>query len=238
MVGRTPGVSLYHQIKTEIQDEIDALPNGARFLTEAQLSKRFGVSRGTVRQAVTDLVADGYLYRIQGSGTYKGAAKVNSSYFIGKTFTEQIEASGQEPGIANVTLDLVPADKNVAALLNIEEGRLVFRLGRIRTVDGRKVAYCCAYIRAEAMPSLRVSDLRMSFMAMISETFHLPLTNRRIRCRAAAASKEMSKKLDLLPKAPVLYMENQGDSGDFKPLFVDISHFCDTYSLEFNPDRF
>ena len=43
---------------------------GSRFASDAQLVRRFGVSRATVMRAVGDLVRDGFLGRRRGSGTY------------------------------------------------------------------------------------------------------------------------------------------------------------------------
>lgn len=238
MLTKTPGVSLYHQIKEDLIKSIKAMPDGARIPTEYVLSSTYGVSRGTVRQAVSELVADGMLHKIQGSGTYKGTARPNAAYFFSQTFTEQILASGHEPGIADVALDLVPADHHIAEIMNIEEGRLVFRLSRTRLVDGEPIAYCCAYIRAEALPNLKASDLKMSLMRMFSEKFKMEIVNRQISCKAAISTRELSKRLKVAPKSPLLYMELKGCIDNFKPLFVDISYFCDTYSLKFNPERF
>lgn len=43
---------------------------GHRIPTEHELVKRFGVGRNTVRQAVELLVAEGFLHKVQGSGTF------------------------------------------------------------------------------------------------------------------------------------------------------------------------
>ena len=104
-------------------------------------------------------------------------------------------------------------------------------------MDGAPIAYCSAFIRAEAIPNLQVSDLKMSLIVMFTETFHLAISDRRILCRAATASKEIGKRLGIAARSPVLYLENEASSGDFKPMFIDISYFRDNYSLRFDPER-
>ncbi|HEX7065853.1 MAG TPA: GntR family transcriptional regulator [Bacillales bacterium] len=59
---------IIEEIKTWIL-EGQITPN-QKIGSENELMKQFGVSRHTVRQAVGDLVKEGWLYRVQGGGTY------------------------------------------------------------------------------------------------------------------------------------------------------------------------
>ena len=45
-------------------------PGGTQIPTEVQLMELFGVSRATLRQAISDLCNDGFLNRVQGKGTF------------------------------------------------------------------------------------------------------------------------------------------------------------------------
>lgn len=72
---------LYTQIEEYIRNRLDigewainqAIPS------ENELSKTFGISRMTVRNAITRLVYDGLLYRIPGKGTFVNEPKVVAS---------------------------------------------------------------------------------------------------------------------------------------------------------------
>ena len=63
---------LYCQLKNIILEWIhnEQLEPGERILPEREIARRFGVNRLTARQAIAELVSEGVLYRIQGSGTY------------------------------------------------------------------------------------------------------------------------------------------------------------------------
>jgi len=63
---------LYRQLKKIILEWIhnEQLGPGERIPPEREIARRFGVSRLTARQAIAELVSEGVLYRIQGSGTY------------------------------------------------------------------------------------------------------------------------------------------------------------------------
>lgn len=62
----------YQQVKNYIIDSMQAenLKYGDPIPTESELMKMFDVSRHTVRRALSDLVNEGWLYTMQGSGTY------------------------------------------------------------------------------------------------------------------------------------------------------------------------
>lgn len=64
--------SLYHQLINHFRARIldGSLPAGSRLPTEVELTKEHDISRGTVRQAMTELVNEGLLERIKGRGTF------------------------------------------------------------------------------------------------------------------------------------------------------------------------
>ncbi|MFW6279062.1 MAG: GntR family transcriptional regulator [Bacillota bacterium] len=67
------GVSpMYEQVKKTILEKVkqgDYKP-GEMIPTERELCEKTGVSRHTVRKAISELVEDGYLFRVQGHGTF------------------------------------------------------------------------------------------------------------------------------------------------------------------------
>jgi len=65
-------VPIYRQLKEIIREKIEEgeLKPGERIPTEYELCAKFGISRTSVRQALTELAQEGYLHRRQGSGTF------------------------------------------------------------------------------------------------------------------------------------------------------------------------
>lgn len=65
-------VPLYFQIKNNFKEKItnELLRPGEQILPELELSQKYAVSRGTVRQALNELVNEGLLHRIPGKGTF------------------------------------------------------------------------------------------------------------------------------------------------------------------------
>lgn len=66
----------YRQIVDWVRDNIEngTLKSGDRLMSEMELSEQFGVSRQTIRHATGELVNEGLLTRVKGSGTYIGGA--------------------------------------------------------------------------------------------------------------------------------------------------------------------
>ena len=55
--------------------------------SETQIAASFGVSRGTAKQAITDLVYEGTLYRLQGKGTFVSERRISRSFSKLPSFT-------------------------------------------------------------------------------------------------------------------------------------------------------
>lgn len=67
---RDDPVPLYHQLVGHLRRHAEKLSPGDRFPTEMTIARRFDVSRYTVNKALDQLVTDGLLTRVQGSGTF------------------------------------------------------------------------------------------------------------------------------------------------------------------------
>jgi GntR family transcriptional regulator len=72
MARRTDATVAYRVLADELREAItaDAYAGGRRLPTEAELASSHEVSRQTVRRAMQELVAEGYVYRVPGRGTF------------------------------------------------------------------------------------------------------------------------------------------------------------------------
>lgn len=82
-IDRQGSLPIYYQLKEIIKREIEEgrIKPGERIPTEFELCDQFTISRAPVRQALTELVNEGLLYRQRGSGTFvnhQGEKKVAS----------------------------------------------------------------------------------------------------------------------------------------------------------------
>lgn len=86
-------VPKYLQLKRELLKRIRRAEPGECVESEHELVKHWSISRATVAKAVGELVAEGYLYRQQGRGTFVARAAATSDGPIGVIFC------GADPGM-------------------------------------------------------------------------------------------------------------------------------------------
>jgi GntR family transcriptional regulator len=125
----------------------DAIPS------ERLLCERFGVSRMTVRQAVDALVVDGLLEREQGRGTFVAPTKMDLEIRLA-SFGEEMRRRGMEPSSKVLVAEEVPASPEIADVLELLPGELVFYLDRVRYADGEPMAIEQTWLPSRLAPGL------------------------------------------------------------------------------------
>ncbi|MFC0315456.1 GntR family transcriptional regulator [Gordonia phosphorivorans] len=112
-----------------------AWPAGSSAPSEAELCREFDASRGTVRQAIAALRAEGLLVGGQGKPpTVRGGA--SHAWTELGSFTAWARAQGREPGQHTLLQARHRADAPTADALHLAEGEPVVSLVRLRTLDG------------------------------------------------------------------------------------------------------
>lgn len=158
--GGAAGLPLYRRIQADLRARVDQgdLAPGARIETEQELMARYGVSRATVRQALSGLVADGLLEIRRGLGTYVRARPVEHALGGFYTFSREIERHGMTPGTRALSVGVVSADARVAAALGVANGTPVVALSRLRLADDQPVVAETSWLPASRFPGLERFD--------------------------------------------------------------------------------
>ncbi len=106
----------YFQLKEIMRERIRSgeWKPGELIPSERELSEKYGISRMTARQAITELVNEGLFYREQGKGTFVSQRKITQQLIHLTGFTEDIRARGQRPGTKVLSATMHPADEETA----------------------------------------------------------------------------------------------------------------------------
>ncbi|MCL2729946.1 MAG: GntR family transcriptional regulator [Actinomycetia bacterium] len=133
--------TLYRKVAGDLRDAIAAgeYGSGGRLPAEATLAERYGVSRGTIRQALASLRADGLVTSRRGTRrVVLGTARMQSFAEL-VSFTNWARSLGEEPGGRVERVERRPADARECEQLRMEPGGEVVLVLRVRTLSGRPV---------------------------------------------------------------------------------------------------
>jgi len=118
------------------------------FPAESELARQLGVSRGTLRQAISVLEHEGLLSRRQGLGTFivPHTARLRNVLNANYGLTELITSIGERPGTSHLAVSSVPADEVLAQKLGTAVGEPLALVERVRTADDVPVAFTLDYL--------------------------------------------------------------------------------------------
>jgi GntR family transcriptional regulator len=159
-VNRESPIPLHHQVRSYLLHRIEEgeLQPGEQLLQEREYAARFGISLAPVRQAILDLVKDGYLYRVRGRGTFVREHKVEEKISLLSSFTASMQAKGVQADLRITALREAPAPDQVRQALGRDVRRVVL-LQRAATLNGEGAALLTAYLPAALVPRLTEMDL-------------------------------------------------------------------------------
>jgi GntR family transcriptional regulator, N-acetylglucosamine utilization regulator len=198
----------YYQLKEIMRERVQSeeWKPGDLIPSERELSEKYGISRMTARQAITDLVNEGLFYREQGKGTFVSQRKITQQLLRLTGFTEDIRARGQKPGTKVLSAEMVPADETTAEKLRIGPGTRIFRLQRLRLADDEPLAIELSQISFKGCERLLEEDLEQNSLYRLLETkYGIPLMEADQELEAGLAGNEEAQLLKISINRPVLF---------------------------------
>lgn len=141
VVDRFSPVPLYYQVATRLEQLIEdaALPVGSRLQNEVDLAEQLGVSRPTMRRAISYLVERGLLVRKRGVGTQVVQPKVRRPVALSSLF-DDLTKSGRAPRTTVLSLAVHPVSDALAHALGVQDGTPAVHLERLRYAGDEPLA--------------------------------------------------------------------------------------------------
>jgi GntR family transcriptional regulator len=132
---------LHRQIADDLRRRIatEELPIGCALPSEAQLCAQWSASRGTVRQALSALRAEGLIGGGRGRPAVVRGSQLPQPFQTLLSFSRWAHDLGREPGQRTMEIARRPARAQAADVLGIDEGDPVVELLRVRLLDGQPV---------------------------------------------------------------------------------------------------
>jgi GntR family transcriptional regulator len=200
----------YYRLEQHLRKGIrsGSLKPGDSIPPESQLSQQFGVSRTTVRQALSRLVYEGLITRHRGRGSFVAEPRLEHSK-MWLSFEEEMRARGATPGIKLLDMRTEPSEGKVAESLGIPEGTAVVVLERLRLVDGRIVGYEIRYLPRHIGDALTPDEIHnQPLVPAVRRILGKPRTRLALRVTASVVRPREAKILRVKAGTPVLVREH------------------------------
>lgn len=208
MIEKDSPIPIYYQLQEQLRKQIEdgTLQPGDPLPSERDLSETYGISRMTIRQAMTNLVNEGLLTRSKGRGTFVAEEKIEQPLMKLTGFSEDMKQRGIKPGSTLIRFETVAAPANVAKHLELDAGTPVYEISRLRTGDGAPMAFETSYLRQDAI-TIREQDLEGSLYEAIEAQSGRTIDKARQTIEPSFASEEEAGMLTIEPGSPVLLLE-------------------------------
>jgi GntR family transcriptional regulator len=176
LVDKDSKVSLHIQLMKIIRDMINSgeLKAGDSIIPERELCAIQNVSRMTVNKAIVNLVNEGFLYRVQGKGTFVSATKQRNRFSSMKGFTEVMKEKGIHIKTDILSFEENEQDEYIRQELKIQnENEIIYRVERLRYIENEPFGIEISYIPKSICKNLRKDlETNKSLYSILNENYN------------------------------------------------------------------
>lgn len=209
---RSTPIPLYFQLKSillrDIQNGVYAV--GSQIPTEKELMERFQLSRSTVRQALNELVTEGWLERKTSKGSFVSRPKDSkTTYRSFDPFYKNINKLGKTPRTEVMELKIIEASESLANDMGLLPGEKVITMFRRRYIDEEPVLTVRNYLPLSICSFILQHDFKIESLYEILMSY--PQT--RVKKTRSIVSAEKAKVddvnlLNIKRDCPILVVKN------------------------------
>lgn len=181
----------YLALADSLTTAIEGLEPDTPLPSENELVRLAGVSRATVRRALSELVRAGRLATRRGSGTFVAGRPLGAELNRLVGFSETAQAHGRLPGSVVVEARLVACEGEVAGAFGASSSVELVRIERVRLLDGRPAMLEQAHLPVR-FRALLDEDLEGSLYAAMQKLSVQPLARGEERVFAVRAQRRIA----------------------------------------------
>lgn len=209
MLDVSVGTPLYEQLKQTLLANIlqEVYSHGQRLPSEAELSELYKVSRITVRRAVAELVAEGYLTAQQGKGTFVKHKRDVMQFRSFGGFAESLNDGTANKRSVVLGKEFIAADELLAVKLAVPVGERLLQVRRLMYTDHRPHLLDRAFFVDRLYPGIaeRIVD-DVSTFKLLWHTYNQVFTRADKTLGAVRAGVEEAAYLECVPGDPLLWV--------------------------------
>jgi GntR family transcriptional regulator, histidine utilization repressor len=206
-------------------------PPGARMPSEAELVRKFSVSRMTINRALRELQAEGLVERRQGIGTFAAQLHRISSSLSIRDIHEEIVSRGHAHTAVVHLLQRERATIALAERLGVSRGDALFHSIIVHHENGAPIQCEDRFVNAAVAPDY----LDVDFLKTTPTHYLLdiaPVWEAQYAVEAGVASAAEAKLLNVSARAPCLIVTRRTMSRSRPVTWVRLVHPGDCYQIE------
>jgi GntR family transcriptional regulator len=209
-------VPLYYQLKEIVLEYIRLSKDRQSLPAEVELCRHFDVSRPTVRQAMSALVAEGYLQRIKGKGTTITQSKINQGYLpVIESFHDEMVAKGFKHDTRVLEFRTLECPEELLAALQLPADSRVIKLVRLRSIGDEPMILLKTYLPAALFPDILDKDLaNNSLYSLVEHDYGYSISRSSRTIEAIKADKQTAELLHIEKDDPVQCIESRSFLND------------------------
>ena len=220
-------IPLYYQIKDSLKQRILAgeFKENQRLPSENELCDLYLVSKSTVRQALSDLVREGMIYRDQGRGSFvTGGVGLQRLSLTGTI--ENVIASGVGSRGKVVEYERVRPLRDIAKTLNLKPNEKVYRLGLVRSVPKGPFAFVFIFFppRLGQLIAHGEIDETTEIITFLEEKMRTRVHRAHQSIDIGHADAVLANYLSIKTGALLLLIERDYFGRDGSPLFASVTY--------------
>jgi len=202
------GMPMYRAVKRELLRAIEsgAVAPGDALPAEAMLAQQMGVSVGTLRRAVDDLVAEHIVVRRQGRGTF--VAMHGSERFLFQFFhVERSDGLRQAPEVELLSFEKSRLDDEAATALGRRLGEPCLQIENRLRLQGRPVVHDRLWLPAllfRGLTEKRFRERPSTIYHLYQTEFGITVARAHERLRALSADRHAARVLGVAQGQAVL----------------------------------
>ncbi|MGS4787267.1 GntR family transcriptional regulator [Streptococcus sp. P25B114] len=194
-------MSKYKKVYADIKEKIEQnlWQANQEMPTENELMEIYSYSKDTIRKALSLLEMDGYIQKRQGRNSIILDHNLVRKPFVSelKTVSELNRSAHHQVQTELTNLYIVQGQPEVMKELEVDEKTDLYRVSRVRTIDGERLEYEISYFDRRIVPYLSKEIAESSIYQYLESDLGLEISHSRREISFRFATEEEKSLLDL-----------------------------------------
>ena len=228
---RETPIPVYYKLQMEIKRGIEKgqWAPGDVIPPDRKIAEDYGVSLGTVNKAIMNLVSEGYLFRIQGKGTFVSGTDIPVEKYRYTFLRESFNSREAQFRIKISDLRIVKGRQPVNRHLKLRITQDLISLERLLVSRQKPLVYNLSYLPHKMFKNFEKLPLphleKVSLYETIEKEYGFPTISNQEMFSAEAADKTVAEALEIEGGSPVLKVEMISFTYGEKPYEYRVSYY-------------